>query len=76
MKRKQLIEDGLTWWEQIIKDEEDRKELKQMINDVNLLTPEERNENERIWEEIIKLKQNYVEYVNGKKVIQKKPFTY
>lgn len=76
MKRKQLIEDGLTWWEQIIKDEEDRKELKQMIDDVNLLTPEERNENERIWEEIIKLKQNYVEYVNGKKVIQKKPFTY
>ena len=76
MKRKQLIEDGLTWWEQIIKDEEDRKELKQMIDDVNLLTPEERNENERIWEEIIKLKQNYVEYVNGKKVIQRKPFTY
>lgn len=76
MKRKQLIEDGLTWWEQIIKDEEDRKELKQMINDVNLLTPEELNENERIWEEIIKLKQNYVEYVNGKKVIQRKPFTY
>ena len=76
MKRKQLIEDGLTWWEQIIKDEEDRKELKQMIKDVNLLTPEERNENERIWEEIIKLKQNMTEYVNGKKVIQKKPFTY
>ena len=76
MKRKQLIEDGLTWWEQIIKDEEDRKVLKQMINDVNLLTPEERNENEKIWEEIIKLKQNYVEYVNGKKVIQRKPFTY
>ena len=76
MKRKQLIEEGNTWWEQIIKDEEDRKELKQMINDVNLLTPEERNENERIWEEIIKLKQNYVEYVNGKKVIQRKPFTY
>jgi hypothetical protein len=76
MKRKQLIEDGLTWWEQMIKDEEDRKELKQMIDDVNLLTPEERNENERIWKEIIKLKQNYVEYVNGKKVIQKKPFTY
>jgi len=76
MKRKQLIEDGLSWWEQIIKDEEDRKELKQMIDDVNLLTPEERNENERIWEEIIKIKQNYVEYVNGKKVIQKKPFTY
>jgi hypothetical protein len=60
----------------MIKDEEDRKELKQMIDDVNLLTPEERNENERIWKEIIKLKQNYVEYVNGKKVIQKKPFTY
>jgi hypothetical protein len=76
MKRKQLIEDGLTWWQQMIKDEEDRKELKQMIDDVNLLTPEERNENERIWKEIIKLKQNYVEYVNGKKVIQKKPFTY
>ncbi len=62
--------------QQMIKDEEDRKELKQMIDDVNLLTPEERNENERIWKEIIKLKQNYVEYVNGKKVIQKKPFTY
>tara|TARA_R110000868_G_scaffold378049_3_gene643443 strand:+ start:348 stop:593 length:246 start_codon:yes stop_codon:yes gene_type:complete len=71
-----IIEDGNTWWEQMIEDEKTRLELKQMIQDVNLLTQEEINNNEQITQDIIKMKweRGYVEYKNGRKVIQKQPF--
>jgi hypothetical protein len=71
-----IIEDGNTWWEQMIEDEKTRLELKQMIEDVNLLTPQEIENNEQITQDIIKMKweRGYVEYKNGRKVIQKQPF--
>jgi hypothetical protein len=71
-----IIEDGNTWWEQMIEDEKTRLELKQMIEDVNLLTPQEIENNEQIRQDIIKMKweRGYVEYKNGRKVIQKQPF--